>query len=100
MNREDVPSWILDLDKESLEFIRKFVINSGSLKKVASHYQVSYPTVRTKLDKLVQKIELSSNKKDEEFVQMVKSMVIDERISLDVAKEIIESYKKERGNEE
>ncbi|MDP1383963.1 DUF2089 family protein, partial [Priestia megaterium] len=50
MNREDVPAWILSLDKESIEFIRKFIINSGSLKNISKIYNVSYPTVRAKLD--------------------------------------------------
>ncbi|QWI48928.1 hypothetical protein EXW56_08325 [Bacillus mycoides] len=59
-------------------------------------YDVSYPTVRTKLDRLIQKIEVDSKEDDVEFVNMIKGFVIDERISLDVAKIIIEKYKKER----
>lgn len=96
MNREDVPAWILSLDKESLEFIRKFIINSGSLKKISKIYDVSYPTVRSKLDTLIEKIELYSKTEDVEFVHMIKNLVIDERLSLDVAKQIIEKYKAER----
>lgn len=96
MNRDDVPEWILALDKESLEFIRKFILNSGSLKEVSKLYGVSYPTVRAKLDKLIKKIELNSKKEDVEFVSMIKNLVIDERISLDVAKLIIEKFKTER----
>ncbi len=98
MNREDVPAWILALDKESVEFIRKFVINSGSLKEIAKIYDVSYPTVRAKLDKLIQKIELNSKTEDVEFVTMIKNLVIDERLSLETAKLIIDQYKKERTN--
>lgn len=96
MEREEIPSWILALDKESLEFIRKFIINSGSLKNMSNLYDVSYPTVRAKLDRLIKKIELHSKEEDIEFVNMIKNLVIDERISLDVAKIIIEKYKKER----
>lgn len=96
MNREDVPAWILALDKESLEFIRKFIINSGSLKEIAKIYDVSYPTVRARLDKLIQKIELNSKTEDVEFVTMIKNLVIDERLSLETAKLIIDKYKNER----
>ncbi|WP_102261112.1 DUF2089 family protein [Mesobacillus jeotgali] len=96
MKRDEVPEWILALDQESLEFIRKFVLNSGSLKEISTVYGVSYPTVRTKLDKLIKKIELNSKKEDLEFVSMIKNMVLDEQISLDVAKLIIEKYKSER----
>ncbi len=98
MKRDEVPQWILALDQESLEFIRKFVLNSGSLKEISSIYGVSYPTVRTKLDKLIRKIELNSKKEDLEFVSMIKNMVLDEQLSLEVAKVIIEKYKSERGD--
>ncbi|EOP75023.1 hypothetical protein KOW_02612 [Bacillus cereus VDM006] len=96
MEREEIPSWVLSLDKESLEFIRKFILNSGSLKNMSSLYDVSYPTVRAKLDRLIKKIEVHSKEDDVEFVNMIKGFVIDERISLDIAKIIIEKYKKER----
>ncbi|MBZ5482382.1 DUF2089 family protein [Bacillus sp. T_4] len=96
MEREEVPSWIMALDKESVEFIRKFILNSGSLKNMSTLYDVSYPTVRAKLDRLIKKIELHSKEEDVEFINMIKSFVIDERISLDVAKVIIEKYKGEK----
>src|SRR5699024_8834284 len=96
VNCDEVPEWILALDKESLEFIRKFILNSGSLKEISKIYVVSYPTVGTKLNKLIKKIEINSKKEDVEFVSMIKNLVIDERISLEVAKLIIEKYKSER----
>ncbi|WP_027092823.1 DUF2089 family protein [Cohnella thermotolerans] len=98
MERSDVPSWVLALDKESLEFIRKFILNSGSLKSMANDYGVSYPTVRTMLDKLIEKIELNSKEDNVEFVNMIKNLVIDERLSLETAKIIIEKYKAEKGD--
>ena len=96
MEREEIPSWIMALDKESLEFIRKFILNSGSLKNMSTLYDVSYPTVRAKLDRLIKKIELHSKEKDVKFINMIKGFVIDERISLEVAKVIIEKYKGEK----
>lgn len=98
MDREEIPSWILSLDKESLEFIRKFILNSGSLKNMSAVYDVSYPTVRAKLDRLIKKIELHNKEDEVEFVNMIKNLVIDERISLEVAKVIIDKYKKERAD--
>ncbi|MGG0366771.1 DUF2089 family protein [Priestia endophytica] len=96
MERKEIPSWVLALDKESLEFIRKFILNSGSLKNMSNLYDVSYPTVRAKLDRLIKKIEVHSQEDDVEFVNMIKEFVIDERMSLDVAKVIIEKYRKEK----
>lgn len=48
------------------------------------------------MDKLIQKIELNSKTEDVEFVNMIKNLVIDERISLNTAKLIIDKYKSER----
>ncbi|MGF7045993.1 hypothetical protein J2T13_000455 [Paenibacillus sp. DS2015] len=98
MERGEVPSWVLSLDKESLEFIRKFILNSGSLKNMANDYDVSYPTVRAMLDKLIKKIELHSKEDDVVFVNMIKNLVIDEELSLETAKIIIAKYKAEKGD--
>lgn len=96
MDSKDVPSWILSLEVEEIEFIKKIVLNSGSLKELAKLYNVSYPTVRARLDKLIQKIELNDRLDNEEFIGFIKKLSIDERLSLEDAKLIIEKYKKER----
>ncbi|MGX4607824.1 DUF2089 family protein [Priestia megaterium] len=96
MDNKDVPSWILSLEMDDVEFIRKFVLNSGSLKKLAKDYEVSYPTVRIRLDRLIQKIEINEEHDKEELISLVKKLAIEERISLEDAKLIIEKYKKEK----
>ncbi|MEB2290396.1 DUF2089 family protein [Priestia megaterium] len=96
MDKKDVPSWILSLEMDDVEFIRKFVLNSGSLKKLAKDYEVSYPTVRIRLDRLIQKIEINEEHDKEELISLVKKLAIEERISLEDAKLIIEKYKKEK----
>lgn len=48
--------WISTLSDEELSFIKTFILCSGSLKKVAHHYNVSYPTIRTKTDQLIKKL--------------------------------------------
>ncbi|GGP11586.1 DUF2089 family protein [Oceanobacillus neutriphilus] len=96
MDIKNVPDWVLSLDEEDLEFIKKFVMNSGSLKEVAKIYTVSYPTVRIKLDRLIEKIKLNDAKDNEEFIKFIKQLSIDDRINLEEAKLIIEKYKKER----
>ncbi|MEC1420165.1 DUF2089 family protein [Bacillus haynesii] len=97
MERKDVPEWILALEEEDVEFIKNFMLKSGSLKEIAKSYQVSYPTVRVRLDRLIQKIQLIDELENETFVNFIKQLAIDEQISLENAKLIIEKYKKERG---
>ncbi|WP_394325568.1 DUF2089 family protein [Methanosarcina barkeri] len=55
LNIDKIPRWILDLELEDISFIKNFILSSGSLKEVAKIYDVSYPTVRLRLDKLIQK---------------------------------------------
>lgn len=46
------------LEEEDVAFIKRFVLSSGSLKEMAAEYGVTYPTVRLRLDRLIQKIRL------------------------------------------
>ena len=62
---------------------------------MAKEYQVSYPTLRARLDKLISKIEIAE-KKDDDFIVTVKRMVLDDKISFEAAKEIISEYRKEK----
>ncbi|SDD84368.1 Protein of unknown function [Bhargavaea beijingensis] len=98
MGKEQLPLWISSLDPEELEFIRKFMINSGSLKKLAKDYEVSYPTVRLRLDRLIQTINLNYEKEKDEasLTSFIKKLAIEEQISLQVAQQLIEKYEEER----
>ncbi|RDW16167.1 DUF2089 family protein [Oceanobacillus chungangensis] len=98
MNKDEIPAWILSLDNEDIEFIRKFVLSSGSLKQIAKGYGVSYPTVRIRLDRIIQKIEMNVDLEKEPLISYVKQLAIENRINLDDAKNIIEKYKSERMN--
>ncbi|MBE7680435.1 MULTISPECIES: DUF2089 family protein [Paenibacillus] len=99
MDIKDVPNWVLALENEDMEFIRKFVLNSGSLKEIAKIYEVSYPTVRIKLDRLIEKIKVNEAEDNEDFIKFIKNLSIDDRISVDDAKLIIQKYKQERKSE-
>lgn len=77
-------------------FPQNFVLKSGSLKDIARLYQVSYPTVRLRLDKLIQKIELADQQEEEPFTAFIKGLAVDSRIDVETAKQIIDKYQKER----
>lgn len=77
-------------------FVKNLVLHSGSLKEIAKVYEVSYPTVRLKLDRLINKIKMNDAVENEEFIKFIKSLSIDDRISVADAKLIIEKYKQER----
>ncbi|AJH14027.1 hypothetical protein MPR_0834 [Myroides profundi] len=48
---------LLQLSKEEQEFILAFFLNSGSLKQMALQMNISYPTVRNKLDDMIEHIQ-------------------------------------------
>lgn len=47
---------LVQLSSEDQDFIIKLIQASGSLKEMASIYGISYPTVRNRLDSLIEKI--------------------------------------------
>lgn len=96
MDIKKVPNWILSLENEDLEFIKNLVLKSGSLKEIAKVYEVSYPTVRIKLDRLIEKIKINDAIDNEDFIKFIKKLSIDDRINVEDAKLIIEKYKQER----
>ncbi|CAH1851392.1 DUF2089 family protein [Convivina intestini] len=86
--------WFWDLAEEDQEFIKQLTLASGSLKELAKIYGVSYPTVRLRLNRIIDKIRLTE-KDTNNFESKIMQLVIDEKISLDIAKEIIEKYREE-----
>lgn len=96
MEIDKIPQWILALEQEDVMFLKNFTLKSGSLKEIAKLYEVSYPTVRLRLDKLIQKIELNERREEEPFSAFIKGLAVDSRIDLETAKMIIDKYKKEQ----
>ena len=66
--KSDVLGWIENLENDEIDFIKNFVIMSGSLKELGKMYDVSYPTVRLRLDRVIQKIKLNESEKDEPYI--------------------------------
>ena len=89
-----IPAWVAELEDEDLAFVKKFILASGSLKEVASLYGVSYPTVRLRLDRLIQKIRLTESAEADPFVALVKRLALNDKVDLDTAKVLIHAYKK------
>ena len=91
---EIVPEWIVSLEDEDVVFIKKFLLASGSLKEMAQQYGVTYPTVRLRLDKLIQKIQISEDTVNEPYIAFIKRLVINDKVDFDTAKILISEYKK------
>ena len=89
-----VTEWMADLDEEGVVFIRRFLLASGSLKEVAGEYGVSYPTVRLRLDRLIQKIRLSDDRAADPYVALIKRLAVNDKVDFEAAKLLISEYRK------
>jgi hypothetical protein len=93
---QPTPEWILALDDEDLKFAKNFILASGSLKEIANLYGVTYPTVRLRLDRLIQKISLSESAETDPYIMLIKRLAINEKIDYETAKLLISAYRKEK----
>jgi hypothetical protein len=48
---------LLQLSEEDLDMVTAFVLVSGSIKDLARRYGISYPTMRQRLDRLIERVE-------------------------------------------
>jgi hypothetical protein len=56
---------LLNLSAEHQHFIELFILNSGSLKKMADSMGVTYPTIRSRLDAVIEELKQQIEKKDD-----------------------------------
>ena len=89
-----IPAWMADLEDQDLTFIKKFMLASGSLKEVASVYGVSYPTVRLRLDRLIQKIQLTETVEADPYVSLIKRLAVDDKLDVETARLLLQAYRK------
>lgn len=92
---ENLPHWLVLLDEEDWQFIRRFVVASGSLKEIASQYSVSYPTVRSRLDRLIGKIEAAESPTcRDDFERKIRVLVADGKLSVALGKDLLATYRR------
>ena len=100
MDMTMIPPWMSNLDDEDMTFIKRFLLASGSMKEVAAQYGVSYPTVpistvRLRLDRLIQKIQLGEQIENEPYIALIKRLAVDDKLDFDTAKILISEYRKQ-----
>jgi hypothetical protein len=86
-------------DDTDVAFVKNFLLASGSLKDIAAKYGVTYPTVRLRLDRIIQKMQLAEEVNAEPYVALIKRLAINEKLDFDTAKILIAEYKKMGGKQ-
>src|SRR5688572_18687436 len=95
MNQAD-PTWLEYMSDEDRAFIKRFVLASGSLKAMAETYGVSYPTVRLRLDRLIQKIQLVDDQMvSSAFEKILRAKYAEGAIDLQTLKTLLKAHQKE-----
>lgn len=95
-----IPVWAAELSEDEWQFIRRFLLESGSLKGVAKQYGVSYPTVRVRLDRLIEKIRLLDNhSRKSPFHRKLQVLVAEGRIDLSTARVLQQAHEKSQTEE-
>lgn len=91
------PSWWDRLTEEDRSFLKRFVLASGSLKELAQEYRVSYPTIRLRLDRLIEKIRIfDSSQIVSEFERQLRAAYADGRIDLATLKLLLDAHQQDQ----
>ena len=91
------PNWLEGLDDEDLAFVKRFVLLSGSLKDLAQAYEVSYPTLRLRLDRIIEKIKvLESNRIESPYERALRAQFAGGNLDAATFKYLLETYLSEK----
>lgn len=93
---EKLPLWLTDLSSADIAFIKQFILASGSLREIAKIYDISYPTVRSRLNQLIEKIQSSGDKEDDSYIKLIRRLTIEEKIDFTAANLLISRYREEK----
>jgi hypothetical protein len=94
----ELPTWVASLDEDDLQLIRRFVLASGSLKDLAAEYDVSYPTIRARVDAVIERLRvLDRNSADDVLEARMRILVAEGELAPRMAKELIRLHKETKG---
>ena len=93
-------AWLDALSDEDLSFVKRFVQASGSLKALAGSYGVSYPTIRLRLDRLIDKINVSDSQEiASPFERRLRLLYAEGRVDMETLKTLLAAHREEMKKE-
>lgn len=96
MRSAELPQWLYSLGDEDIRLMKEFVLSSGSLKAMAGLYQVTYPTIRLRLDRLIDKVKQADANEETRFEGLLKDLTLAEEIKPSAARRLLRAYEKEK----
>ncbi len=98
-HQQDNKRWLDLLGEEDLAFVKRFVLASGSLKEMAKAYGITYPTVRLRLDRLIEKVKiLDSREIISPFERLARAQYADGKIDVYTLKLLLLAHREELEN--
>ncbi len=95
-SKPDSKRWLDYLEDEDLAFLKRLVLFSGSLKDLATAYDVSYPTVRLRLDRLIAKIKVYDDAEiQDDFERQLRAAYAEGKIDSASFKKLLSAYRRE-----
>ena len=92
--KEPLPPWLEAMDEEDQHFLRRFILSSGSLKALCDEYEVSYPTLRARLDRLIAKVNAAEDPKvADSFQRKLHVLVSEGKMSAALARELWKAHR-------
>ena len=90
----NIPNWFQQLDETDWHFIKRMVLASGSLKQLAEEYDVSYPTIRQRLDRVIKRIQQADNNPDDDvFESRIRQLVSDNELQPQVVRDLLDLHR-------
>jgi hypothetical protein len=84
------------MSTEDLSFIKRFILASGSLKELAAEYGISYPTVRLRLDRLIERIRIHDDEQiQSDFERQLRVLVAEGQLGTTVMRALLGAHRRE-----
>lgn len=93
--KNDMPQWTQALTPEDWQFLKRFLLASGSLKALADAYDISYPTIRGRLDRLIAKVRAADQPDAvDSFHQQLRIYVAEGRMDAKLARALLLAHRR------
>src|SRR4249919_2390370 len=94
MAETEMPAWLAVLDDEDRQFLKRFLLASGSLKDLATQYGISYPTVRARIDRLIADVRaVEDPRAKDDLEQKLPIQLADSAMSKIITKELLDAHR-------
>ena len=89
-------SWLAGLSDKDVSFVKRFVLASGSLKELAQAYGITYPTVRIRLDRLIEKIKVLADQEIvSEFERTLRARYAEGKLDMETLRALLSAHQDE-----